>query len=116
VVNKDRMDHGPFSAVELLQQIASNAFNGKHGLRDEISGQSREIAEWEEFAPFAEQAALKREIVQEKKEVARAVEDEKKAGVAKSAFGIAIVLVLLGVGGLFIYKKVGHRNDTVGIG
>jgi hypothetical protein len=116
VVSKDRMDHGPFSAVELLQQIASNAFTGKHGLRDEISGQSREIAEWEEFAPFAEQAALKREIVQEKKEVARAVEDEKKAGVAKSAFGIAIVLVLLGVGGLFIYKKVGHRNDTVGIG
>jgi len=116
VVNKDRMDHGPFSAVELLQQIASNAFTGKHGLRDEISGQSREIAEWEEFAPFAEQAALKREIVQEKREVARAVEDEKKAGVAKSAFGVAIVLVLLGVGGLFIYKKVGHRNDTVGIG
>jgi len=116
VVSKDRMDHGPFSAVELLQQIASNAFTGKHGLRDEISGQSRDIAEWEEFAPFAEQAALKREIVKEKKEVAAAVEEEKKAGVAKSAFGIAIVLVLLGVGGLFIYKKVGHRNDTVGIG
>lgn len=116
VVNKDRMDHGPFTAVELLQQIASNAFTGKHGLRDEISGQSRDIAEWEEFAPFAEQAALKREIVKEKKEVAEAVEEEKKAGVAKSAFGIAIVLVLLGVGGLFIYKKVGHRNDTVGIG
>jgi hypothetical protein len=116
VVSKDRMDHGPFTAVELLQQIASNAFTGKHGLRDEISGQSRDIAEWEEFAPFAEQAALKREIVQEKKEVAVAVEEEKKAGVVKGAFGIAIVLVLLGVGGLFIYKKVGHRNDTVGIG
>jgi hypothetical protein len=116
VVSKDRMDHGPFTAVELLQQIASNAFTGKHGLRDEISGQSRDIAEWEEFAPFAEQAALKREIVKEKKEVAVAVEEEKKAGVVKSAFGVAIVLVLLGVGGLFIYKKVGHRNDTVGIG
>jgi eukaryotic-like serine/threonine-protein kinase len=116
VVNKDKMDHGPFSAIELLQQIASNVFSGKHTLRDEISGQSREISEWEEFAPFAEQAALKREIVQEKKEVARAVEDEKKAGVAKSAFGIAIVLVLLGIGGIFIYKKVGHRNDGVAVG
>ncbi len=116
VVNKDKMDHGPFTAIELLQQIASNVFTPKHTLRDEISGQSREIGEWEEFAPFASQAALKREIVQEKKEVARAVEDEKKAGVAKSAFGIAIVLVLLGIGGIFIYKKVGHRNDAVGVG
>ncbi len=115
VVNKDKMDHGPFTAVELLQQITSNAFTGDHGLRDEISGQSRPIKEWEEFAQFAEQAALKREIVAEKKEVARVVEEEKKAGVAKSAFGVVIVLMLLAGGGFFIYKKVGHRNDGVAI-
>jgi hypothetical protein len=115
VVNKNRMDHGPFTAVELLQQIASNSFTGDHTLRDEISGQQHEIKEWEEFAQFAEQAALKREIVAEKKEVARVAEEEKKAGVAKSAFGVAIVLALLGIGGIFIYKKVGHRNDGVSI-
>ena len=116
VVNKDKMDHGPFTAVELLQQLASNTFNPDHTLRDEISGQARAIKEWEEFAPFAEQAQLKREIVAEKKEVARAVQEEKKAGVAKSAFGVAIVLVLLGFGGFFIYQKVGHRNDGVAVG
>jgi len=115
VVNKDKMDHGPFSAVELLQQIASNTFNPDHTLRDEISGQSQPIKEWEEFAPFAEQAQLKREIVKEKKEVARAVEEEKKAGVAKLTMGIMIVLSLVAVVGIFIYKKVGHRNDEVGI-
>lgn len=115
VVNKDKMDHGPFSAVELLQQITSNQFATDHTLRDEISGQARPIKEWEEFAPFAEQAALKREIVAEKKEVARVVEEEKKAGVAKSAFGVVIVLMLVAGVGLFIYKKVGHRNDGVAI-
>ncbi len=115
VVNKEKMDHGPFTAVELLQQITSNTFTGDHQLRDEISGQSRPINEWEEFAQFAEQAALKREIVAEKKEVARAVSEEKKAGVAKSAFGVVIVLMLLAGGGFFIYKKVGHRNDDVGV-
>jgi hypothetical protein len=115
VVNKDKMDHGPFSAVELLQQILSNTFSPTHTLRDEISGQARPINEWEEFAPFAEQAALKREIVAEKKEVARVVEEEKQAGVAKSAFGVLIVLALMGVAGIFIYKKVGHRNDGVNI-
>ncbi len=113
VVNKEKMDHGPFSAVELLQQITSNKFTSDHTLRDEISGQARPIKEWEEFAPFAEQAALKREIVAEKKAVQAVVEEEKKAGVAKSAFGILIVLALLGIVGIFIYKKVGHRNDAV---
>ncbi len=115
VVNKDKMDHGPFTAVELLQQITSNTFNPNHTLRDEISGQARPIKEWEEFSPFAEQAALKREIVAEKKEVARVVQEEKKAGAAKSIFGVAIVLALAGIGAIFIYKKVGHRNDGVNI-
>ncbi len=115
VVNKDKMDHGPFSAVELLQQIASNTFHPDHTLRDEISGQSMPIKEWEEFAPFAEQAQLKREIVKEKKEVARAVEEEKKAGVAKLTMGIMIVISLLAVVGIFIYKKVGERKDNVAI-
>lgn len=115
VVSKDKMDHGPFTAVELLQQITSNSFTGDHGLRDEISGQSRLIKEWEEFAPFADQAALKREIVAEKKEVARVEQQEKKAGFAKSTAGILVVLALVGVGGFFIVRAVGSRNDNIAI-
>src|SRR5580658_3291026 len=69
VVNKDKMDHGPFSAVELLQQIATNSFRPEHTLRDELSGQSHAIKDWPEFAPFAEQAQLKREVIAEEKAV-----------------------------------------------
>ncbi len=115
VVSKDKMDHGPFTAVELLQQITSNTFTLDHGLRDEISGQSHPIKDWEEFAPFAEQAALKREIVAEKKEVARVAQEEKTAGVAKSTIGIAIVVALVAVVGVFIFKAVGARNDKIKI-
>jgi len=115
VVNKDKMDHGPFSAVELLQQITSNSFTGDHILRDEISGQAHPIKEWEEFAQFSDQAALKREIVAEKKAVERVAEDEKKAGFAKSTVGIAVVMALLAVVGVFIFKAVGSRNDSVKI-
>ncbi|MBX3264098.1 MAG: hypothetical protein KF782_30785, partial [Labilithrix sp.] len=70
VVNKERMDHGPFSAVELLQQIASHKFVGKDILRDELTGGAKEIDEWEEFAPFAQHARMHRDIAHEKKEVA----------------------------------------------
>ncbi|CAN5427968.1 hypothetical protein BH09MYX1_BH09MYX1_34540 [soil metagenome] len=116
VVSKDKMDHGPFNAVELLQQIMSNSFLNEHILRDEISGQSKPIKEWEEFSQFSDQAALKREIVAEKKAITASAEQEKKAGIAKYAFGIAAVIGILAIGGVFILKAVGSRNDTVTIG
>jgi hypothetical protein len=111
VVIKDHMDHGPFTAVELLQQIATNTFKPNDGIRDEISGQNLPIKEWEEFAPFAEQAQLKREVVAEQKAVVRAAAAEKKGGIAK--FIIAAIVVLAAAGGIaaFLLKKKGTRND-----
>ena len=34
IVVKDKMDHGPFAAIELLQQIVSNSFKPKDLLVD----------------------------------------------------------------------------------
>lgn len=115
VVTKDRMDHGPFNAVELLQQIASHKFVGADKLRDEISGQDKPIEEWEEFSPFAEQAKIHRDILEEKKEVAKVAEAEKKAGLAKSTLGIAFIVALVAAGGVFLVVKRGLRNDEVNI-
>jgi hypothetical protein len=112
VVNKDRMDHGPFNAVELLQQIASHKFVGKDILRDELTGGSKPIDEWEEFAPFAEHARLHRDIQQEKREVAKVEKAEKKAGAAKFIIGIVAALALLTAGLVFVIRSVGSRKDT----
>ena len=111
VVNNDRMDHGPFNAVELLQQIASHKFVGKDILRDELTGGAKEIDEWEEFAPFAEHARMHRDIIQEKKEVAKVEKAEKKAGAAKFIIGIVLAVALLSVGVFFVIKQVGSRKD-----
>jgi eukaryotic-like serine/threonine-protein kinase len=113
VVNKDKMDHGPFSAVELLQQITTNSFTGDHILRDELSGQSHAISEWAEFAPFAEQVALKREVIAEKKAVARVESREKKAGVAKSILGVFLVLAIGAGAALWFFEVRGSRKDEV---
>jgi len=111
VVNKDRMDHGPFSAVELLQQIASHKFVGKDILRDELTGGANAIDDWEEFAPFAEHARMHRDIAQEKKEVAKVEIAEKKSSVAKIAIGAVLAAALLSVGVFFVIKQVGARKD-----
>lgn len=115
VVNKDKMDHGPFSAVELLQQITTNSFTGDDILRDELSGQAHAISEWEEFAPFAEQVALKREVIAEKKAVARVESREKKAGVAKSILGIVTVLAIGAGAALWFFEVRGSRKDEVAV-
>ena len=115
VVNKERMDHGPFTAVELLQQIASSAFVGTDGLRDELSGQSKPIAEWEEFAPFAEQSALKREIVAENKEVQRLEKAEKKGTLAKSTIAIALIGLLVASAVVWFIAVRGTRKDNVAV-
>jgi hypothetical protein len=113
VVNKQRMDHGPFTAVELLQQIASHAFTAKEGLRDEIGGQQMPIAEWEEFAPFAEQASLLREKRDEQKAVVRAVDADKKSGIAKSIVAVSFIMALAGVLAVWFFTRRGTRDETV---
>lgn len=111
VVNKDRMDHGPFSAVELLQQIASNQFVGEDILRDELTGVAQKINEWDEFSPFAQHAGMHRNIAQEKKDVAKVESAEKKAGAAKFIIGGILAVALIAGGTLFVMKKVGERKD-----
>jgi hypothetical protein len=115
VVIKDGMDHGPFSAVELLQQIGTHAFLGSHVLRDTFSGEDRPITEWEEFAPFAEQAKLNRDIVAEKRAFEQGVVAEAKGTQAKTFVGVgAIVLILAALGGWYL-KSRGERNDAIAL-
>jgi hypothetical protein len=116
VVNKERMDHGPFTAVELLQQIASHTFTAKDGLRDELSGQQRGLADWEEFAPFIEHAARHREIKAEKAEVARVEKAEKKGGIAKFVFGLLITGAVAGIAAVVYFKIVRPaRSDDIDV-
>ena len=86
------MDHGPFSAVELLQQIASGRSSSEHVLRDVFSGEERFIKDWDEFAPFAEQAKLNRDISQEKQAArGRRRRREARARSTRRCIGVAVL-------------------------
>jgi hypothetical protein len=112
VVIKDGMDHGPFSAVELLQQIASGSFVGENVLRDAFSSEERFIKDWEEFAPFAEQAKLNREIVHEKKQLDAVVVAEKKGTQYKALIGAAVLGVFAAAGlGLWMRDRANKERD-----
>jgi hypothetical protein len=118
VVNKDKMDHGPFSAVELLQQITTNGVRREttscatscRGRRtsDQASGRSS--------APFCgASAALRRDVNEEKRVVAQVAKAEKKAGMATSTIGIALVLAIAAGAAVWFFTSRGSRNDEVSV-
>lgn len=115
VVHKDRMDHGPFNAVELLQQIASHVFVASHVLRDEVAGESRPIGEYPQFAPFAEHANMHREIVAEKRAVVRAEQRDKDTGILKYMLGGGAILVLATVAVVVVLKSRGKDRTSADI-
>ncbi|HEX3775643.1 MAG TPA: hypothetical protein VHV51_14325 [Polyangiaceae bacterium] len=115
VVVKDGMDHGPFSAVELLQQIASHTFVDVDVVRDALSKDERAIKDWDEFAPFAENAKLSREIKAEKAAIERVVVAESRSTRGKAFIGILGVGALLVVAGLWFLKVRANRNDEVAV-
>ena len=123
VVIKDGMDHGPFTAVEVLQQIATGNFTGDNPLRDSIANEERFIKDWEQFAPFAEQAKLNRDIKQEKKNLEAVVVAERKGTQYKALIGLALVGILgagfagwlLSVRGSKKDKEIVHGDNTVNV-
>ena len=115
VVVKGGMDHGPFSAVELLQQIATHHFEGDDVLRDSLSNDERPIKEWEQFEPFAEQARLHRNIKAEKEALERTVVNEQRSTRGKAFFGILAVGAVLAVATVWFIKARGKKNDDVAV-
>jgi eukaryotic-like serine/threonine-protein kinase len=115
VVVKEGMDHGPFSAVELLQQIANHTFVEGDVLRDSLSADERPIKDWEEFAPFAEHAKLHRDIKAEKVAIERVVAQEGRSTRGKAFFGILIVGALLAGGVFWFLTRHGSRSDEVAV-
>src|SRR6478609_4222749 len=115
VVVKDGMDHGPFSAVELLQQIATHTFLDGDVVRDSLSKDERAIKDWEEFAPLAENARLARDTTAEKAAIERVVVQESRSTRGKTLIGVLGVGALLIVAGLCFLKARANRNDEVAV-
>jgi len=116
VVVKEGMDHGPFNAVELLQQIATGSFLGDMVLRDTLSREERPIKAWETFEPFAEQARLNSEVEKDRKALDRVVANERQAlGYKAFIAGGAIIIALAAVGGWW-YRTRMTRDDSVRVG
>jgi hypothetical protein len=113
MVEKDRLDHGPFSGRELVQMIVKGEVLGNHGLLNMDTGERKEVREFAEFTEFLEQHRMIKAEEEEKKALERSTKVEKRSNAATFvilACGIS-VLLLAGTGYL-ITRRAAEKEKA----
>jgi hypothetical protein len=114
-VQKSGMDHGPFTAVELVRHIDTQGFVEDDRLIDSFDGRHAPIREWPQFAQFAEHAKRTRELVQRQKDIVKVAAAEKTSSRGKTVVGLLVLVAILGAAGAWYSTTSGERNDRVEI-
>ena len=115
VVIKEGMDHGPFNAVELLQQLATGTFSQENILRDTLSSDEMSIAMWPEFAPFAEHAHRHREVKQERVALEATVTKERTSTQNKALIGGAVFVLTVAAAAGWWFRARQADDERVGV-
>jgi eukaryotic-like serine/threonine-protein kinase len=114
-VHKNGMDHGPFTAVELVRHIDGQSFNEEDRLIDSLDGRHAPIREWPQFAQFADHAKRTRELLQRQKDIVKVAKQEKQSTRGKTVIGLLVLVAILGAAGAWYSQTSGERNDRVAI-
>ncbi|MBI2895422.1 MAG: serine/threonine protein kinase [Deltaproteobacteria bacterium] len=112
MVQKDKLDHGPFNARELMQQIMRGEVLEEHVLVNMDTGERKKLREWHEFKAFAEEYKVRKAKQDAQEALARVVTSEKR-GLAFKLMIIAIVLAVIGAGvGIFFVTRETGGSGT----
>jgi hypothetical protein len=114
-VQKKGMDHGPFTAVELVRHIDGHSFLDEDGLVDSLDGRQAPIRDWPQFAQFAEHAKRNRQLAQRQKDIVKVAAAEKKSTRGKTLVGLLLLMAIIGAGGAWYSTTSDERQDRVEI-
>lgn len=97
---KDGMDHGPFTARELVRLIIEGEVQAEHGVLNMDTNERKQLGDYPEFAEFVEQYRIRKAEFDHAQALERSDKVEKRSNVAKTLVlaGAAAVVVLGGVG------------------
>jgi hypothetical protein len=114
-VQKSGMDHGPFTAVELVRHIDSSSFTADDRLIDSLDGRHAPIRDWPQFAQFADHAKRTRELAQRQKDIVKVAAQEKKSTRGKTVIGLLVLVGILGIAAGWYSQRNSERDDRVEI-
>jgi serine/threonine-protein kinase len=113
LIQKDKLDYGPFSLAQVMAQIERGVFKADHMIVDVESGERKKIKEHPLLGEFALDADRKLEKQRRAQaEVAHEHVERKKGRATRMILGIAIIAVAVGVGG-YIYTRSGAQDDVL---
>jgi serine/threonine-protein kinase len=113
MVEKDRLDHGPFAGRELINMIANGEVLGDHSLLNMDTGERKQVCEYPEFIEFVEQYRLKKAALDEKSAIASAAKVEKASNAAKFMIASGVVVSILLLVGVYFLTRQSEQTRTV---
>ncbi len=113
MVVKDGVDHGPFSAKQLIARINEGSIQQEHLLTNTESGASGKIKSFPDFEPFLSEYQL----VQQRREESAALEAsrgrERRSTMTKVVVLGLIALFTVGSLGLFWFSRRGNEKASL---
>ncbi|MCC7538369.1 MAG: serine/threonine protein kinase [Deltaproteobacteria bacterium] len=94
LVQKDKLDHGPYTGRDVVQRILKGEALGQHLLINMDTGEKRKISDWPEFAEFAEQYRMKKARLDHEAAVKRVEKSETRSGAAKIVVAVGALALI----------------------
>lgn len=113
LVQKDRLDYGPFSLAQVMAQMEKGIFTGDDIIVDVDSGDRQKIREHAQLLEFTRVTERRLEM-QRRAQAEQAHEhvERKKGRWTLLIIGTAVLAVAAGVG-WFIYKRAAAKDDVL---
>jgi serine/threonine protein kinase len=113
LVQKDKLDYGPFSLAQVMAQMEKGIFNGDDIIVDVDSGDRQKIREHPQLVEFT-RATERRLEVQRRAQAERAHEhvERKKGRWTIFIIGTAVLALAAGLA-WFIHKRVAAKDDVL---
>jgi serine/threonine protein kinase len=111
MVARDKMDHGPFSARELIERLNIGGFNGDDPTFNVETGERRPLREWPQFREFILQREHQDTRAAEEAARFHAQKSEKRSTAMKWLVAVSVVgLIAISVGGFLLSRSSDARE------
>jgi len=111
MVARDNMDHGPFSARELIERLNVGGFAGEDVTANIDTGERRPLREWPQFREFILQREHQDTTAAEEAARFHAQKSEKRSTAMKWLIAASIIgLVVISVGGFLLSRSSDARE------
>lgn len=102
---KGGLDHGPFTARELIKLIVEGQILESHGLFNMRSEERKPLSEWHEFREFVEQYKLRKLEADHAAALEQSKRRERTSTMAKLAILAGVVALVLVAGGGYLLSR-----------